>query len=94
MVQHRRENLLRETGAVGVVRGVAVTSAADPVRDLFEDHGVSDQQLHVIWLGDRYPDRDSHQVALTLECGPAALPGGHAAVVIDPAKSGIRQPEF
>src|SRR6266850_1306729 len=59
----------------GVVRRLALAAAADPVRDLFEYHRVSDEQLHRVRLvgGDAYGD--AHQVSLALERGPAALPG-------------------
>ena len=74
MLEDRREELLTEAGAIGVVGRLALATARDPIRHILEDDGVADEKLHDVGLlgGDAHGDAD--QVALALQGRPAPLP--------------------
>src|SRR5216684_3017156 len=74
VLEDGREKLLAEPCPVRVVWRFAFAPPADPVRDLFEDHGVADQQLDHVGFRSCDSHRDTHQVALALEGRPAAFP--------------------
>ena len=50
VLEDRREQLLAEARAVGVVRRLAFATPADPVRHFLEHDGVPDQQLDEVRL--------------------------------------------
>ena len=74
MLEDRGEELLAETRAVRMVRGFALTAAADPVRHLFENHCVADQQLNHVGLGGGHAHGYAYEIALALKRRPASLP--------------------
>ena len=58
-----------------MVGRLTFATAADPVRHLFEDNGVADQELDRVGLVGGHSHGDPDQVALALQRRPAALPG-------------------